>query len=431
MTPRRTLLLLLGLLAACDDDSGPTDPGVGEARWSIVEAGGRHACGLTTEGEAYCWGSNVFGARGDGTLDTAAVSRPARVEADRPFARLSVGEEHACALTADGAAYCWGRNHVGQLGIGTSRDENFAVAVETELRFSVISAGVYHTCALTGAGEAYCWGGGGAAEQGRDLAVGYEPPDTCTGLIAYFSSRCSKLPRKVSGGLTFDGISAGLFHSCGVTREGDAYCWGWNRGQLGNGEDRQQQGDLVPDGYASPQPVLGGRSFRTVSAGVLHSCGVTATGSVDCWGAAVSAFNFGQLGTGSFEGRLSPAAVRTELTFSTVDASAKNSIFNAFTCGVSSSGSAHCWGADRAGQLGTPSAEDVCRIGGQDEPCSSMPLPVTGGLAFATVSTGLEFTCGVTSDGAGYCWGLNSDGQLGDGTTVDTRAPAPIADPAR
>jgi alpha-tubulin suppressor-like RCC1 family protein len=91
----------------------------------------------------------------------------------------------------------------------------------------------------------------------------------------------------VSVGLTFQSVSAGFTHSCGVTTPGDAYCWGWNlRGQLGDGTNTDSN---------VPVEVSGGLTFQSVSAGGAHSCGVTPAGDAYCWGR-----NFaGQLGNGA------------------------------------------------------------------------------------------------------------------------------------
>src|SRR2546426_265740 len=98
------------------------------------------------------------------------------------------------------------------------------------------------------------------------------------------------------------------------------------------------------------------------------------------------------------------------------------------TCGVTTSGAAYCWGSNSSGQLGGPPSA-ACSIDyyGNGVPCSVIPLAVAGGLTFAAVSAGNVHTCGVTTGGAAYCWGDNTQGQLGNGSTASSGTPVPVA----
>jgi alpha-tubulin suppressor-like RCC1 family protein len=113
------------------------------------------------------------------------------------------------------------------------------------------------------------------------------------------------------------------------------------------------------------------------------------------------------------------------LSFSAVVPSYANNIY-AFTCGLTMGGAVYCWGANRLGQLGTNAAIDICSFGGNDFPCTSVPVLVAGGIDFVSLATGNEFACGVARDGAAYCWGRNEYGQLGDGTTTNSNVPVRV-----
>jgi alpha-tubulin suppressor-like RCC1 family protein len=218
----------------------------------------------------------------------------------------------------------------------------------------------------------------------------------------------------VPGGLTFASVTTGLGFSCGVTPAGAAYCWGTN--------DNGQLGDGTTTDSSTPMAVSGGLAFAAVSAGDFHTCGVTTSGAAYCWGHA----DRGQLGAGGVISgpcpspfplfcSATPLPVAGELTFASVSAGRH------YTCGVTTTGVGYCWGENDAGQLGNDSTTN-----------SNVPVPISGGLAFAQVdargSVGGpgSHTCGVTTGDAAYCWGSNSVGQLGNGTTSDSLTPVAV-----
>ena len=171
------------------------------------------------------------------------------------------------------------------------------------------------------------------------------------------------------------GIAAGHYHSCALTSEGDAYCWGYNSpgGQLGDG---------FTDNQSSPVAVLGDLSFRALTGGGYHTCGVTTAGAAYCWGRNEA----GQLGNGSNSNVSEPVAVTGGLTFSTLIAGENH------TCGMAADG-VYCWGANNRGQLGNGTTV-----------ASAVPTRVAGDHVFTSLKVGYEHTCGLTSDGAAYCW---------------------------
>jgi alpha-tubulin suppressor-like RCC1 family protein len=185
-------------------------------------------------------------------------------------------------------------------------------------------------------------------------------------------------------GLVFASVSGGYYHTCGVTTAGAAYCWGDNyTGTLGDGTRTSS---------TTPVPVAGGLAFATVSAGTYHTCGVTTSGKAYCWGT----WGIGVVGYG-------PVLVAEKLTFATVSAGSGHS------CGVTTTGAAYCWGDGFFGQRGD---------GDTASAYPQTPVPVAGGLMFAAVSAGGNHSCGVTTTGVAYCWGVNAWGQLGVGTST-------------
>jgi len=269
----------------------------GALAFSSVSVGGNHTCGVTTGGAAYCWGYNTSGELGIGTAsgpqqcgEYACSPTPVAVSGGLAFATVSAGARHSCGVTSVGVVYCWGANEDGQLGNGTTTNNSSPVAVASALKFSTVSAGGDHTCGVTTGRVAYCWGFNYYGELGTGSTTG---PQQCR------SFPCSTMPVAVTGGLAFVAVSAGEQHSCGVTTSSQAYCWGFNGlGQLGNGSTTDSSSPVA----------VGGFNFQSVSAGLgnhAHSCGLTTGGVAYCWGANYS----GQLGDGSTTNSSTPVRV--------------------------------------------------------------------------------------------------------------------------
>lgn len=265
-------------------------------------------------------------------------------------------------------------------------------------RFTSVSAARDHTCALMPDGAAYCWGSGGDGQLGN--GVNRFTPGIVTA--------DSPTPVAVIGGFKFASVSAGgSSHTCALTNTGSAYCWGFgDQGQLGDGSLT-----LPAPSSAMPAPVVGDLTFKSISAGGSiahgHTCGITTTDTTYCWGFG----NSGQLGNGSTNSATTtPTVVSGGLTFASVSAGI------AYTCGVTTGGTAYCWGSNQFGQLGNGTTTD-----------SPTPAPVSGGLTFASVSTGEFHTCAVATNGAAYCWGGNGSGQFGNGTTTNSTVPVPVS----
>jgi alpha-tubulin suppressor-like RCC1 family protein len=199
-----------------------------------VVAGGGFTCGVTTADKAYCWGYNLDAELGDGTYRNR--SKPVPVSGGLSFRQVVAGggdisdaqgnevdPGHACGVTTDRRAYCWGYSSSGQLGNGV-RDGGVTspVAVGGGLLWNQVIPGLNHTCGVTTTNLAYCWGLNGSGELGISGGPG---PGVA-------------LPTRVAGGLRFSGVSTGPAgsHTCGITTENRIYCWGYNAfGQLGDG----------------------------------------------------------------------------------------------------------------------------------------------------------------------------------------------------
>jgi alpha-tubulin suppressor-like RCC1 family protein len=298
------------------------------------------------------------------------------------------------------------------------------------------------TCGIITTGDMYCWGISWFGIRGNGTGGSMEP-----GLE----------PTLVSGGLRWTDVSAGSYFVCGLTDGGATYCWGdGDVGQLGNGASGN------PPDVTVPTPISGNHNVRSVSSAMSNgACALTVANAGICWGAGT----WGRLGNGDEALASVPVPVNGELVFDVLSTTFSG------TCGVAG-GSAYCWGYELLLGLGDTPAPDVCAV---STPCartpvpvsgghsfrpilamdgavacavstddqtycwgsgylgngaleiSSVPIVVSGGWPFTSLTAGDEYKCGTLSNGAAYCWGLNRNGRLGNGTTMDALVPTAVS----
>ena len=228
-----------------------------------------------------------------------------------------------------------------------------------------IAAGGAHACGLTRLGVAYCWGNNSHGQVGADT-----------------TEEDVTQPMPVQGGHLFVDIEPGNEHTCGLTAEGVAYCWGsnWN-GQLGN------TGDFGDYNFTNiPVAVETEQRFVDISTDHFETCGLTASGEAWCW--PYSGDSTWSSNAYEFETPGLPARVETSLVFTQID------VGSLHACGVVANGAAYCWGRGYEGQLGNGASS-----------LAYTPVPVSGGLTFAKLAAGYLSTCGLDATGAAYCWG--------------------------
>ncbi len=337
--------------------------------YSMVTVGQSFTCGLTMDSILKCWGSNGDGQFGNGTI--GMVITPLHIDKNQTYQFVGAGWGSSCALTIGGEMKCWGRNNFGILGDGGSADKFVPAPTNIGRKFAsvTLSRGGGHVCALTTAGKLFCWG------QNESGQVGTGSIDS-VGVTEVTA---------INANMTYSKVTAGTWHTCGITG-GALKCWGYNGdSQLGDGSATNQ---------TSPTVIDSGVSYAEISAGKNHTCGIAVGGELRCWGKN----SVGQLGDGTTSNRSSPVVIDSGVAYAKVSAGL------AHTCGITVDEVLKCWGNNDNGKLGNNSYFQ-----------SSTPIVIDSGVSYASVVAGEESTCGITTAGVLKCWGSSTYYLLGNG----------------
>ncbi len=378
------------------------------------------------------------------------------------IAAVSVGGAQSCALTTRGAVKCWGHSVTAPADVSGLTSGVTAVSVGGEVPSAALA------CVVTTSGGVKCWGSNHAGELGNGTTTGSDTPVDVSGLtggVAAVSAGdgyacalttsggvkcwgansvgqlgngmstgpqicsglgCSTTPVDVAG-LTSGvaAISAGSGHTCALTTSGGVKCWGANGvGQLGNGTNTGPQICVGLGCSTTPVDVSGLTAGVTaVSTGAGHTCALTTAGGVKCWGSNGS----GELGDGGFTAPKQPNATPVDVSGLTTGV-AVVSAGGGHTCALTTAGGVKCWGDNTYGELGNgiSGGPEACFEGA---PCSTTAVDVTGlpgGVVAISAAVGGGHTCALTTSSGVKCWGYNYFGQLGDGTTTNRSAPVDV-----
>jgi alpha-tubulin suppressor-like RCC1 family protein len=395
-----------------------------------VDVGGGHACARLGNGTVFCWGNNNNGQVGDGTVMEPRPT-PVQVPGIANIEQLALGDLHSCARDSAGSLACWGANFAGQLADGTETERPDPTPVPNITAARVIAGGD-HTCSVAAAGTLFCWGENNDGELGdttlenksAPLPVGFDVPDLLS-------------------------VALGHDHTCAQDVSGQLRCWGSDRrGQLGIAT--LLRSDV-------PLQVLDLTGAVDVASGDGHSCAVLSSGLARCWGRNSD----GELGSNggltdgsplevvdvSAAGSVfatatracvheTPDAVRcfggssnsvlgdgsvsdrntAQIINAVVTAPTAIAIGGSHSCAISGAAELFCWGSNSGGKLGNGTTTNT--LTATASTAAAMPT---------SIAAGDTHTCAVDNTGALLCWGEGTQGQLGDGTATDTGAGAAVA----
>ena len=406
-----------------------------------LTAGYRHTCAILDDGSVSCWGCNIYGRLGDGT--NTGRNTPAQTSSlgtDRTAVAITAGDYHTCALLDDGSVSCWGNNEYGQLGDGTNTNGNTPAqtsSLGTDRTAVAITAGDYHTCALLDDGSVSCWGNNGHGQLGDGTNTDRNTPTQTSSLG---TDRTAALDSNyLPGGTSQTACAAGTYQASA----GQSSCTDASAGYYVPTTGQTTQTECAAGTYQASTgqsactdasagyyvPTTGQTTQTACAAGTYQS----ATGQTSCDDADPGYYVDSTTGiaqttqTACAVGTYQASAGQSSCTdasagYYVLDSRDHNSnkiaSGDAHTCAILDDGSVSCWGNNYYGQLGDGNEGDDTH---RNTPTQISSLG-TDRTAVA-ITAGVEHTCAILDDGSVSCWGYNSYGQLGDGTTTNRNTP--------
>jgi alpha-tubulin suppressor-like RCC1 family protein len=392
--------------------TGPIDPGLSNVASLSVGVG--HACATSGTRAAWCWGSNTSGELGTGTL-TSTPTPQLVGGAQLPWVSVGSGSSHTCGLVADGTVRCWGSPSYGLLGNGTggTQLQPLPAPVVGLSGVASLQVGYWGNYATVG-NQVLVWGN-------TNLADSPAQPTR-----ASMTPLRGRPPQRIRLG--------GLSNVCALL-ESEAWCMGFNQyGEVGNGITPADEFVGLSHVVDLPSGLL------DLSVGDYHACALGSAGEVWCWGDN----DQGQLGTPA------PAVSSRPLRVAGLPVGVEQVVLGGdSSCALTSSGEAWCWGNGLLGSASSPSVPARVQLGGAVAQlalgayngCARLRSGVLKCWGSYTPSWALETVtfpstaavvavdaspstvCAVLSDGSVWCWGYNSSGEVGDGTTTHTSTP--------
>ncbi len=356
-----------------------------DRKFTSLATGDNHSCAVEDDGTLSCFGRNNAGQIGIGNTDTkldlTKVSvDPMAMTPDADWKDVFAARDTTCASKTDGKLYCWGQNSSLQVSKTGGSFVTTPYLVETaagaaDSDWATASVG-FTACGIKQDGRMFCWGRGNEGQLG-------------TGPLAASSAA----PLEVGMGKVWKSVRINGFHICALDAQNALFCWG--RGNSG------QMGATAPGWVLTPLEVFPGMTFKDFATGNVHTSALTSEGKIISLGSRV----FGQLGDGLTSLWTTPDLIGTDTTWTRVVGYGESG------CAINQAGELHCFGNNESGQLGV--GDDISR---------TTPVKASLPTTIQQAAVGRQHTCVLTTAGKIMCAGRNASGQLGLGTTMPQKS---------
>jgi alpha-tubulin suppressor-like RCC1 family protein len=387
--------------------------------WSVVAAGTSHTMAIRSDGKLFTWGTNASGQLGDGT--TVNKSSPVQIGSDS-WVMVAAGGDHSLAIKAGvspnplwyGTLWSWGKNDVGQLGIGltgTANNRSSPVQIGTSV-WAAISAGQSHTVGIKDSLSVWSWGLNASGQLGDSTTTNRNSP-VIAGLLE-----------------TVAQVETGYSHTVALTTTGNFYTWGlgasgqvWS-GSTSNVNAPTSRKNGIGYGRDSFAPIMGGTDASNylgdrvqIAAGQHNTYAIDFSGQY-IWAGGLG--SSGQLGDSTTIAKSSPVAVATLWLSKTSPRLVGNSSWTAVAAGkthtaaIRTDGLLFAWGGNDYGQLGL--SDTVTR---------NSPTQL-GSSSWTAVAAGEFMTVAIRSGGTLFTWGRGTEGQIGDGSATTRSSPVQV-----
>jgi alpha-tubulin suppressor-like RCC1 family protein len=355
-----------------------------------ISAGDYHSVAIDKNGSTWAWGDSASGQIGNGTLGNSFTFPVSTKGNTKTFCKITAGignnifSDFSVAIDKNGRAWGWGYNNYGQLGDNSTTLRYTPVSVLGAVKtFCQISAGGSHILSIDKNGRLWSWGYNASGQLGDNSTTSRLTPVSVLGAVKTFCTICG-----------------GTNHSLSIDKNGRVWSWGLNTsGQLGDNSTTSR---------LTPVSVLGGvKTFCTIAAGFTHTLGIDKNGRVWGWGSNGNS----QLGDNTTTQRNTPVSVLGAVkTFCQISGGIL------FSLGIDKNGRAWGWGGNGNGQLGDNSVTQ-----------RATPVSVAGTVkTFCKISAGNNFSAAIDKNGRVWAWGINTSGQLGNGTNISQRTPVSV-----
>ncbi|MBI4317444.1 MAG: hypothetical protein HY675_03055 [Chloroflexi bacterium] len=345
------------------------------------------ACAVRSNNTVWCWGANVYGQVGNNST-TNPVASARQVTGLSSIDSVSGGNFHNCAVrSSDSTVWCWGKNESGQLGINnTVSPKSSALQTTNASSITQVTAGGNHSCARDSSGQIFCWGDNAEGQLGDNTTVR------------------KTTAKQIGSGTDWEAITVGTKTTCAVRTNSTVWCWG-------DGANKTIGLDDTTTDQTSPSLGPVGNIIQA-DEGASGGCAVTQAGLPYCWGGNAR----GELG----DGTTSDSAKATAMTGLTSVGQVSRGGLHACALKVNDPGddTVWCWGKDDTGQVGDGANT-------ADKTSAVQVIGLTGNFVGVSAATG--HSCFLKGDGTVWCVGDNTNGALGDNSTITKHSPVQTA----